>query len=428
MQSLFSAVISRYAALFIQFLLVILIARHLSKDDAGYYFSIFGLIATGFCLSGFGLPDGIMKLCSELIASNNIGSLSKTVEKVCVFSAVTSVFIASTALTVAVYLGAGIYISILSSIWWFNYAMLFLFSQIIIGIGRVSLGTFLFYTSINIALLTTTIPYIIFSQDISLNGIVLANVIGSGLAMLSSFVVLINCRRGFPANGPAEPILPILVTGAHLAGARIMQASLAWLPVWGATLFIGPAAGGSLGAASRLLVAVTGVIASLRFSVRPEIVKKFYANDWSGIARISNSIALAALIVTLIAIIGNITLGDTILPFVLGDKYVGISLTLSLMLIGAVGEAMGGPVDEVLKMTGKAKIVSFTLIMALLVESVLIYFTSQFGLNAIALSQGGVFCAMYLAQVIYLKRYAGIWISPFIPIFRIISNGWSRGR
>jgi O-antigen/teichoic acid export membrane protein len=107
------------------------------------------------------------------------------------------------------------------------------------------------------------------------------------------------------------------------------------------------------------------------------------------------------------------TVGDELIALIFGPDYRGAALVVTVMLIGTIGESFGGPVDEVLKMAGHARVVVG-------VQVVVVF--AGFGLQVLAARTGGViglvtvysllFVVQYLTLIGYLWRLRRVLIVP----------------
>ncbi len=401
------AIASRYGALAIQFLIVVLVTRFLTQQEAGSYFMAFGAVATLFCIAGFGLPDGLVKNIGERISSDRLKGVRRTIEVSWLFTIFSCVFIAILASVIAIYAGMNWGIAIGTSAWWLCYTIVFFCAQSLVSLRFAGLGSFFFYTSTNLCFLVTSVPYLIFAKQPGLNGVIFASTGGAAISMCAACAVLLQKLKNLEAGGHAE-MLPAWQTGFWIAIARMLQAMLYWVPVWIAGIMLSAEDASLIGTAGRLLIAVAAVIAALRFSVRPEIVKAAAEGDWTRIVIIWRRMSLFAIATTLFSIIFIYMIGPTVIKNIFGDAYAMSIPLLIILLVGVLGEAIGGPVDEILKMTGRTTSVLIGLIVAIAFEvSVGVYFSSS-GLKFLAWTQAFTFCGMYAYQMLVLSRHLKI--------------------
>lgn len=405
---------ARYGALAIQFLLVLLITRRLSQADAGTYFICFGLVATTFCLAGLGLPDGLVRYCSHAIATGRDQVVRRLVRRVVLLTVASCLVIGACAAGFLILDGYPVPIVVLGVLWWFCYAIVFLCAQALVGLDRSSIGSFFFYMSSNVCFLVTSVPYLLLTSP-TLLGTLIATVCGAGVSMLAAVIYLNLQLRRFKGDEDSD-LTPLLRTGAVIALSRVLQAMLYWLPVWVAGAALSTSDAGVMGTAGRLLVAVGAVIAALRFTVRPEIVSAAAHGDWERIERTGRTISAVATVATILALAGVAAVGPYAVDLVFGPSYAAVVPLLLILLVGVLGESLGGPVDEVLKMTGRMVPVFVGLLIAVGIEWFGALLAAPHGLYALAWVQAGTFVAMYGYQLLYL------WITSSIVVLPLPSS------
>jgi len=414
--SLLLAVASRYGALAVQFLIVVLVSRQLSKAEAGAYFMIFGAVTSTYCLAGLGIPDGLVKSCSEAIAHERRELVRPQVGKAAMVTLISSVAMLAGLIGVGVALRMPLaYLGAFAG-WWMGYAVVFFCGQALVAIGKESLGAFLFYTATNLFMIVTTAPYLLLHAHPTLSGALVASLAAACLAAVICVASLTINLLKWPAGEVKAQVLPTARLGAMIAIARLFQAVIYWIPAWAIGAVRGPADAATVGAAGRLLIAASALIAAFRFSVRSRIVIAATKGDWEGIERMSRVIATIATSGALAALIGLFVIGDPIIALVFGHDYAAVGPVLAVLLIGAIGESFGGPVDEVLKLTGRPVAVLVGLMVAVALEAALAIWLAHYGVVAVAVAQAAAFCGMYGFQIYYLKRKTGALIVPYASI------------
>ncbi|AYE85110.1 lipopolysaccharide biosynthesis protein [Sulfitobacter sp. D7] len=423
--SYIAAIGARYLALAVQFVLVILVTNTLPPAEAGVYFATFGVVTTLFCLAGVGVPDGLVRTLGDQIATGQRYALRRSCWVSLAFGiAVTGAMCvagSSILLSTGKTLGGDAAFVVLAAVWLFVYGAVFIIAQALVALRAPALGSFFFYSAINLCILCTSIPYLALAQTPNLFTLVQITVFAASVACAAGLVALILQLRKHPAasdhaSGMQSPILlPAFKIGAPIAMSRMLQSMIYWIPVWVAAALLSAADGAVIGAAGRLLIAVTAVIAALRFSVRPAIVAAAAEGDWPGIERTGRKICLITTGFTLVALICLWAVGAPVLAALLGPEYGAAWVILAILMIGALGEAFGGPVDEILKMTGAGAVVLFSLIVTVSLQAILATALAPLGLNGVAAAQALAFCSMYAFQVAYLYRARGILVMPLPP-------------
>lgn len=405
------AIGSRYGALATQFILVLLVARTLPQDQAGQYFVSFGLVATVFCLAGAGIPDGLVKTVGEDIASGRVGRIRDAILRGGLISMVTALLGCGFGSIAFLMTGSDSEYVLLTATWCFLYGLVFFAAQGLVALRAAGLGAFFFYSSTNMYLLITSVPYLLFRQDPTLTELMGCTVVAATLSLITALVFLKRTLALYTGRERAD-LMPAFRVGRVIALSRMLQAMIYWIPVWVAGALLGPADASVVATAGRLLVAVTAVVAALRFSVRPVIIAAAAEGDWLSIERIGRRIALFTTTLTLLAMLLMYLIGKPILLFLFGAEYLSAWGVLVVLLFGALGEAFGGPVDEVLKMTGHGSAVFLGLVVTVTLETALAIALSSHGILAIAAAQAAAFCVMYGYQILYLRQKRGILIMP----------------
>lgn len=404
-------VISRYASVVVQFLVVAAVTRSLDRDDAGQYFVIMGLVLATYFVAGVGLPDGIVRFAPSLVAAGRSDQAEALLHKGFRFSLATvPVGAALCWCAVAVDIGAGC-AAVLAALWWASYGIIFVSAQLIVAGGRSELGTALFYSAANTGQLLITVPLILFAHFDRLDSVLFATVAGTAAAAVVAFVIAWrHCKR---CEADALPLQEAWKQGSAIAAGRVVQSCLLWSPVWVVNVTLGASDAALVGLASRLVSAVAAALAAVRFAIRPSLARAATIGDWPGIERDSSQIALftTSLAVGAIAVAGLV--GEPLIALVFGPDYRGAGLITTLMLIGTVGESFGGPVDEVLKMAGHARDVLIVQTAALLGGVGAQFVAARTGgVSVQVVTYGLTFVVLYLVLIARLWRVRRILVVP----------------
>lgn len=424
MKSAAISIFLRYFAIAIQFLIVVLIARKLPLEIAGQYLSTFGVVTVAFTISGLGLPDGAVKEMNmaraefDTVSERNIATA--TVKSALVINTILAPCIGALAGKIS---GLSFQQSTFVAIWWFGYAGTFLFSQILVGKGKPALATFFAYSAINLTYIFTLFPTIIFLQNLTLSTTIGVASAASNLALIASAIATIRTFRNNDKNYFIEKeknskgskyniIRSNFSIGTPMMIARLAQASLPWLPVWMLAYMNSSESSAIYAAASRLTVAVTSVVAALRFSMRGEIVRANFENNFKELASINRVVSLISSFPPILGLIFLTLAGSTVIPNILGSEYSPTVPVLIVLMFGVLGEAFGGLSDEILKMTGRTRIVLLSLLGSLSIQFVFGLTLSQYGPVYLAAGTAITFCIQYLSQVIWLSWRTQIAIIP----------------
>lgn len=425
MRHLTSTVAWRYLAIAAQFFVVVLVTQNTSLAVAGTYFSLFGLVSVAFVLVGAGVPDGAVVLASALRSRSDGGSLRQLIAGGIVVSCASSIAIASgAAVAFSLTTEANALTVALVSVWWLHYACVFALAQFVVAVGRVGWGSFIAYSAINIAYLVTLVPYLIITPNATLNGMLGAAVCGSGIALLvglfASWGTIRQELRALPhlqaLRMPTTHLLTkALRYGFPLSVARLLQASFPWVPVWILALSGNPEGAAVYAAASRLTVVVTSLIGSIRFGARPQIGLLNETQQFTAIAKLSRHTTYLTAIPPLLAVVFLATIGSAVVPAVLGSSYEVAVPVLMALMIGVLGEALGGLSDEILKMTRRGSIVIASQLASSAFQILLcVSLASGSPLN-MAIVTGLAFVIQYALQVAWLSLATPIHIWSFKP-------------
>ena len=400
-------ILARYAGLFVQFLLVVAVADRLGQGDAGIYFVSFGIVATLFAVSGLAVPDGLVKTVGECVAKGDLKKVRSTITFGLKFTMLSCILIG-----LASWLGfSGLVVNAtvipLVIAWWFCYSIVFFCSQALVAIHHPVLGSFIFYTSTNLCFLVTSVPYLLIAESPSLENLMSISVFGSAMSLVLSLWVLYQKLKIYPALDRLE-LSYVLLEGTPVAISRFLQASIYWIPVWVAGYVLSTQEAAAVGAASRLLVAFSALIAAIRFSVRSKILSLAANDNWRELEVLARKISAFSIAVVLLSLLMIGWLGDAVVLMLFGEEYAAVIPILLVLMIGTLGESIGGIVDEILKMTGYSRTVLNGLVFTVLAETITCVYLSQFGILYLVLGQSLAFFFMYSYQVYALKSRAGI--------------------
>lgn len=409
-------IISRYGSIAIQFALVALIARHLGADDAGRYFFVAGTVLSLYFLAGFGIPDGLVAACPAENARGNsraVGALAlKGLLYSCALASVVPVSIYVAALSFTGCHRTAIY----ASIWSAGYCLTFIASQTLVSIDKTEFGSFVFYSAVNVCICFTTIPYLLLSENPSLEGTLASNAFAALAAGASSIVFTLRNVFKLGVDGTAPSVHALWKNGFRISLGRVVQAAIIWMPVWIAGVLLTHSDSAQLGLAGRLLSIVGALLAAVRFSIRPRIAFLAARGEWQAISGISGRIAQIASIFSLCAMAITWTIGQDLIDRAFGRGYESTATLLLILLGASLAESLGGAVDEALKMSGQAGAVLLSqLVSLILMAAAGILLTGRYGAPGAALASTISFAVMYALQIAWLFRVRGIIALPSLP-------------
>ena len=414
----------RYIALGAQFALVLLIARKTSLETADSYFAIFGMLLVTSPAVGIGATDGLVAMVPRVRlqerGESTAAALTRSATRVSLISAVTVVALAA-AVTAIMSLDAAKAALVVT--WWLAYAATFVAGQVLVARGDAGSGAFIAYSSLNIAYLLAFVPYLAFTPRASLSDLLLVGTSSAvAAAALSGGYTALRLRRGRqsrlrstrPSETGGASVRQLLRVGMPIAGSRVLQAALAWTPVWvlGMSSHNGEAA--IYATASRLGVVVTAILGAIRFAARPQIVRMHASGDVAGIIRYSRQASALSVIGVLAAALTVAILGDQGIARILGESYADAAPVFLILMVGVLAEAYGGLSDEILKMTGAANVVVLTLLVATLAQVIGSTMLISGGARGVAWATVAAFALQYALQVQWLRRYRllRLWPSP----------------
>lgn len=406
-------ILFRYSSLILQFLVVILVTRKLGREEAGVYFEVFGIINASYFLFGLGLPDGLVRFVAHADATDKASEIRSMIGRACVATVPSTVVMLMIGLVFGLWFESALVTRVVvaaTAAWWVCYGVTFFASQILVATGRASLGAFFFYPAMNIALFVTSVPYLVFAMQPQLDLTLMAAVAGGLLCAVAAIVCAVAATLSYPVSTARVPIGAAFRLGASIGVSRVLQSCLYWIPVWAVGFWQGLAAAALFATASRLNVAVAAVMAAIRFTIRPSIVRLAARDDWDGIGREGRRTATLATAIAIVGIVGTTTIGPSVISLVFGDDYRGAAWVLAILMIGTLGECVGGAVDEVLKMTGQNGFVLRLLGTAVVVEVLLVMASAGLGVSAAASAQALVFVVMYGTMLWVVKRHKGTWV------------------
>lgn len=407
-----SAIVFRYISIVLQFLIVFLIARRLSPHDAGVYFMVFGAITSTYFIAGLGLADGLMKELAEAAATGRPELLRPLLIGGGVASASISFAMVAIALSAGAGLGASYDLLVPACVWWLCYGTIFFAAQVLVGFEHRSLGAFFFYSSMNLFLLGTLVPYLLLAKSPSVASTIDVSLIGAVPCAICAMTAVVVVGLRTATSQVKVRLAPAFVLGFKIAIIRVLQTAIYWIPAWAAGLVLGSSDASLLGVAGRLAVAIGAIMATIRFNVRPSIVAAAAQGDWGSLEYLGRSIATAATALSVGALLVTILVGGPVFAFVFGAAYRPVGVILSVLLVGTVGECIGGPVDEMLKMTGGATVVLYIIVVAVAVDAALSFGLATLGPAFAAAGQAVALVGMYVAMIWELRRRRGIVVRP----------------
>lgn len=415
-----STIVFRYLGTALQFVLLSVIAHSTSHDDYGLYllclgftFSYYYLVGLGASESGMaGLarhPQPVDEQRGEIIGSVLVLSAA------CVLLLVTAsvlvlVFGDSDANTAS----AAVFVMLFIA---FN-GVMFNVSQLLVGTGKSRLGSFFFYPATNLALMFSTVPMALYMRHVTFGQLAVASLAGAALA--AAVAVAFCVRSAVPLTWSLRKIAFLMRTGLGLTLVRILHVVGFWIPTMVTGFLLSPASAGLIGTAGRLAIAVSAVIAAIRFVIRPSIVRALSQNETEKLKRLAGSVAFLTTTMGASALMLNELFGAKLIGLFFGENFVQIVPILTVLLLSVCAEGMFGPVDEILKLAGHQKVV------ALIYGSGLVFFltgtiiATRFDLVWIAWLQVAYVFLIFLAMNLVVRKRLHFFVLPTWPDLNLL--------
>lgn len=408
-------VIIRYGAIGIQFAVMAVLARSLSGDDYGRYMLVLGIVLSTYTLLGLGASETFVREAPKLLQRSRSLDVSGLAGGVLAAAFGSAALVAMIAVLLASILGfdttettqvlfiAGFAI---------GNGLIFNAAQLLLGGGSESLGSFFFYLAMNISLLLVTVPYALFAPAPSFSGIAITTTSAAAVTAVAGLLIVL--LRIHPRRAKPEVIPHLVGIGVQLSVARALYYLGAWVPTILAGLLLAPVQAGYIGTACRMAIAVGAVTAAVRFAVRPAIVRAFDRGNTRAIKETCGRVATMAFAFACVAIAVCTVAGDQIVGLAFGSELKPAAPLLTILLIGTAFEALCGPVDEVLKMTGNQKLAIAILAIAVGLMAFMTFVLARHGIAAIAWVQVGYSVAAFGAMVLAVRWKLGIWLRPVL--------------
>lgn len=413
----------RYSGIALQFVILMILARHLSLDDYGRYMLVLSSVLPTYPLLGLGVSETFVRdapkheqrgrpyevaalVSAALIVALGMAACVALVGGILVWLLpLNPAVITLVAFIIAFFIANGVT---------FNAA------QLLLGGGFQASGSFFFYPAVNLSLLISSVPYVLFAKTPTFQGIAVAT--SSGALLTAAAAILLVVIRIRLARTSVSTMRHLVRIGIRLSAARALGHAGNWLPTFAAGVVLAPVQAGNLGTASRLAVAVGALNAAVRFAVRPSIVRAFERQDHDGIKETCGRLAAATFAAACLAFVVSAFAGHSLIAIFFGADLASAAPLLTILLVGVACEAFGGPVDEVLKMTGHEKRVLAVLAAGVASAALAVFVVAPLGVTAMAWVPVSYSVAVFGTMILMVHRELGIWLH---PIFRRSPAGLS---
>lgn len=418
-------ILLRYLGTIAQFIVLASISRSLAVDEYGLYLLCIGVTFSFYCLVGGGASEGAIIDISSKLAVNSMADVSKLVMPVLAASTASISIIAMACIVMILFLpmsSDGISAVVFTCVFISANGVAFNISQILMGLGRKRLGAFFYYPAINLSLLIFTVPVALLNDNVRFSTIVMMSSLG-GLVVATAAVILcmidtrINLLRiSFKDVGKS------IASGAGLTAVRMLHVSSFWIPTMVCGLVLDTSQAGIMGTAGRLAIAVSAVIAAVRFFIRPAMCKALALNRLNELNVAMRSIAFFTTSISFFALFANLLFGEVLIVLFFGDEMREASSILNILLIGVCAESVFGPIDEFLKVAGykHAVVLIYRIAVPIFLGLCLIF--AHIGLVSVAWIQVFFVFSIFLIMNLKVKRNFGFYVYPNIPNCRVLAR------
>lgn len=411
-------VVFRYGGIALQFLILLILARHLNPDDYGRYMLVLSAVLPTYFLLGFGVSETFVRDAPKLADPGDSTQLG-------VLVGATLAVAIGTAVAIALVGGLLVWLlpldtatkGVVAFVLAFFVAngLMFNGAQLLLGAGSQTLGAFFFYPAVNLSLTLSVVPYVVFATAPTFEGVAMAT---SLAALLIAVLALVLVTWRVRPRWPRPPVAWHLVrVGVRLSAARALYAAGIWLPTFIAGVVLSPTQAGYLGTAGRLAVAVGAVTAAVRFAIRPSIVRAFERQDRYAIKILCGQVATMTLSFACLALVASGLAGHRVISMAFGAGVAAAAPLLTILLVAIAIEAYAGPVDEVLKMTGQENRVLAIFCIAVPTAAVALWGAAHSGVVAMAWVQVAYTLVVFGGMLVVVRRQWRIWLHPILPDF-----------
>jgi O-antigen/teichoic acid export membrane protein len=350
-----TTIILRYLGTVLQFVVLSAIAINTNLEVYGLYLLCLSIVFSLYYTIGLGSSESAVFQLPRYIIDDNKVEIGLTIGTVIVISLICAVVVIVTGFISFTLLQQNDSKNVAVAFTLFFLSMnglMFNSSQLMLAMGHSSLGSFFFYPAINTSLLISTLPAILFLDNISFRILALASGVGSFIAAIIALGVVFWISRRYNLSFTFTKAISLIKEGISLTGSRILHVTSFWVPTMVTGFILTPQVAGVIGTAGRLAISISAVIASLRFVMRPTLVKALVVNNTTLIRNMCGSLASLYIALSVLAIVVNETIGEYIISTFFGDEYLEAVPVLTVFLVGVIAEGMFGPIDELLKMSG----------------------------------------------------------------------------
>ncbi len=395
-----------------------LLARFLSPDALGAYFLVFSMVSLMVLVAQFGLPQAVVRLLAESVATNNMARA-----KAVTIKAIRITGVGVAIICVFLLVGGGQWVAqhilhskvVLQAIALVPFWIVFLAFQNLLGEmfrGYHDIRSAIFFGGLLTSLLTAAvfIGFWVIEHRVDLNQVILVT-IGCGMFGLSiAFIVLFATLKQVPWRPRAISSKEILRIAWPLGITAFTLFVLTQADVWVTGFFLGEDAVALYGAAVRLALLVM-IPASLQYMFLPPIIAQMYVQ--SEVGKLEEILRVGAFLSSTVSIplfCVFAIFAEPIMKLIYGTHYMQGKWLLVFLSFGLLFNVMTGIRGYVLMMTGKERFEMMISIGGAVLNIFLCSIGAMVGgINGVA---AGAMIAMVVqcaAELIAVRVMLGVW-------------------
>lgn len=350
----------RVASVLVTFFFNVLLVRALGAEQVGIYYLSIAILSIAVVLVNVGLENGSIRFSSVLIANRNwddLGSLVRRAGGIVLFLSL----VCAGLVLVATSAGLAAFLSKPGLAEALRFVILALpFAAIIALVSRFIQAakrpaTSIFFQSggipavLLIGLLTLPITW-------NLQTIVVAYPVAAAIVALASVVVLVRTVPITGRSNPAFRMTEVLRAGRTLLPANLINkvvrpwTAVLCLGVWGSAIDIA-----WFSTANRVAALISFAVLPVTTILAPKIAVMYKEGDVDGMYRLSVRATLLIALIALPAILPVIFAPEFIMR-IFGEEFAAAAGLLLILAAGQLINAVTGPVQSLLIMTGNEKL------------------------------------------------------------------------
>lgn len=418
-------IVYRYFGTVLQFVILSILANSVSVKDYGLYLMCLGFVFSYHYIVGFGASESAVSRLPGCVLEKNDEEVGRIVGSVFVstlFSLMVLLLLALLVFLVQPFVGVVNTAIVFVLVFLGTTGILFNGSQLLLGLGRASIGSFFFYPATNLTLLFSTVPTALFVDEVDFVNLAFATTIGSLTAATGVMVVCFRSIDKKRLSWSLGETKNLVIQGIGLTAVRMLHVVSFWIPTMVAGFMLSPSSAGLIGTAGRLAIAVSAVIAAIRFTVRPSIVRALKVQDMAYIRKVAGSVAFLTTALGLAAIVANQLFGSVLIGVFFGENLVSITPILTVLLLSVCAEGIFGPVDEIMKLSNGKKTVGWIYGVGVTLFLAGCFVCTSFGLIWTAWLQVLYVFGIFLSLNVAVFKKFGFFILPIWPDFKVLRS------